>query len=101
MSTYNHLDVSERNGVTITRFKSNHFLLCDECVVRDIGVELDTLAGQRDGPRLIVDFVGVEDLSSLMLGKLVRLRTKMAGSRGKLFLCGFSPEVREFLTRRC
>ena len=91
-----HLDVSENDDVTIVRFKAHHFLLVDEWMVHDIGSELDKLANEQDGSKLIVDFVGVEDLSSLMLGKLVKLRVKMAAKKGQLVLCGFSPEVREF-----
>ena len=95
-SNYNHLDVSARDAVTMVRFKAQHFLLVEERVVREIGSEFDALVSGQDGPKLIVDFVGVEDLSSLMLGKLVKLRTQMAAKKGHLVLCGFSPEVREF-----
>ena len=92
----NHLDVSENDDVTIVRFKAHHLLLVDEYIVREIGSELDKLASGQDGCKLIVDFVGVEDLSNLMLGQLVKLRVKMATNRGKLVLCGLSPKVREF-----
>ena len=96
MTSYNHLDVSERDGVAVVRFKAGHFLLVDEWIVRDIGSELGKLVKGKDGSKLIVDFVGVEDLSSLMLGQLVKLRVKMAAKKGRLVLCGLSPEVREF-----
>ena len=95
MSSYNHLDVSENGDVTTVRFKRDQ-LLVDESVVRNIGSELDKLATGQDRRKLIIDSFGVEDISSLMLGQLVRLRTKMAAKKGQLVLCGVSPEVREF-----
>lgn len=97
LSSYNHLDVSQRDDATIVRFKASHFLLVDEWVVLDIGSELINLVGGQDSCKLIVDFFGVEDLSSLMLGQLVKLRTKMAAKKGQLILCGLTLEVREFL----
>lgn len=101
MSSHGHLEVSENGNVTIVHFKAQHFLLVDEWIVCDIGRELQELADGR-GPtgqgssKLIVNFVGVEDLSSLMLGQLMKLRVKMAANKGRLVLCGFSAEVREF-----
>jgi len=96
MSTCQYLDVSKNGDVTVVRFRQRH-LLVDEGIVQSIGTELHALANGNEGPKLIVDFVGVLDLSSLMLGKLVKLRTKMAANRGKLILCGLSPEVWEYL----
>ncbi len=97
ISSSNHLDVSENADVIIVRFDAKgHYLLVEEQVVRDIGNELEKLASGHGGSKLIVDLVGVEDVSSLMLGQLVKLRTKMAAKKGQLVLCGFSPEVREF-----
>ena len=93
----NHLKVSENGDVTIVRFNAHRFLLVDEWIVYEIGNELDKLANGKVGSKLIMDFIGVEDLSSLMLGKLVKLRTKMAATKGQLVLCGLSPDVREFL----
>ena len=95
MSSYNHLDVSERNGLTIVRFKGDP-LLVDESIVYAVSNEFQTwwIARCR---KLIVNFLGVADLSNLMLGLLVMLRKKLAAKRGQLVLCGLSPEVREFL----
>ena len=95
-SAYQYLDVSKKGDVIVARFKQRH-LLVDEVIVQCIGAELFELAEGKDRPKLIVDFVGVLDLCSLMLGKLVTLRKKMAANRGQLVLCGLSPEVWEYL----
>jgi hypothetical protein len=47
MSTYHHLDVSERDGMTIVRFKGHH-LLVDVLVINGVGSELDELANGQD-----------------------------------------------------
>ena len=95
MSTDQHLDVSERDDMTIVRFKGCR-LLVDALVVNGVGRELGDLASGQDCRTLIVDFAGVEDVSSAVLGLLVMLRKKMAFKKGQLVLCGLSPEVREF-----
>ena len=96
MSGYNHLDVSEHDDVTIVRFKGRP-LLVNDSVLAGIGNALGDLTDAPESCKLIVDFGGVEDVSSAMLGILVMLRNNMAVSRGQLVLCGLSPEVREFV----
>ena len=95
MRTYHHLDVLEHGDIIVVRVKVRHFL-ADAWIVNAIGSGLDELADRSDCRKLIVDFVGVEDLSSLMLGLLVKLRKKMAGKEGQLVLCGLSPNLRKF-----
>ena len=96
MPTNRYLDVSNRGEVIVIRFKQRH-LLVDEVIVYDIGDELCALADGQPNPKLIVDFAGVLDLSSLMLGKLVKLRAKMAANHGQLVLFGLGPDVWEYL----
>ena len=96
MCVTQYLDVATKDDVTVVRFKQRH-LLVDENIVHGIGAELYALINGREHPKLIVDFSGVLDLSSLMLGKLVKLRARTAASRGRLVLCGLSPELWEYL----
>lgn len=95
MSTYRYLDVLKYEDVIVVCFKGHH-LLVSECVVTTVGDELDDVTDQPECHQLIVDFHGVEDVSSVLLGILVMTRKKMAVKRGHLILCGLGPEVREF-----
>ena len=95
MPTYQHLTVSEYDDVMVVRFRGQH-LIVSQWIVNKIGSELDEVADRPGCRKLVVDFFGVVDLSSFMLGLVVMLRKKMASKKGHLVLCGLSPEVREF-----
>ena len=95
MVAFQHIDVAEEGGTFWVRFKRHH-LLVEEYVVRGIGQELRELASRIDCQKVVVDFVGVEDVSSYMIGQLVMLRKLMAAKKGKVALRGLSSEVREF-----
>ena len=96
MTTSCYLDLTQHDGVTVGHFKSPHFLLVEEYQVLEIGRDLLALADEQEGTRLILDFSEVQDLSSLMLGQLMKLRVRVAANRGRLVLCGLSPDVQEF-----
>ncbi|MCE9532645.1 MAG: STAS domain-containing protein [Planctomycetes bacterium] len=49
-----------------------------------------------DGRRkIILNFSNVDFLSSAALGKLITFNRKVQNVRGKLILCGISPDIRE------
>jgi anti-anti-sigma regulatory factor len=96
MSPFQHCDVLHNDDVTLIRFNRHH-LLVDDLLVQRIGDELKSVVSRPECRKLIVDFVSVEDLSSLMLGQLVMLRRNMATKKGRMILCGLVTEVREFL----
>jgi len=89
------LDVFEQSGIFVVRFRRHHFLV-DEWVIRSIGDELKEVAARPECRKVVVDFTGVEDLSSFMVGQLVMLRKRMAAKKGQVVLCGLSAEVQEF-----
>ena len=68
----------------------------DEWIVRSISDELKDVVDRVECCKLLVDFVNVEDFSSLMLGQLLTLRKRMATKAGSVILCGLSPKVRKF-----
>src|SRR4051794_41080317 len=75
--SFQQIDVSSSGEAHVVRFRQTG-LLVDEFLVREIGDDFSRLAQQPECRRLIVDFTGVEDLSSYMLGRLVMLRKLMA-----------------------
>ena len=94
MSIYQHLDVSQNGDIIVVRFKV-HDLLVNGGVVKDIGSELGEVTDRPDCRKLVVDFFGVVNLSSVLLGLMVTLHEKMASKQGQLVLCGLRPAVRE------
>jgi len=91
--TYRHLDVEKSGDVIVVRL-GNHRLL-DELTANKISDELFGVADRPDCNRLLVDFSGVAQLSSMMLAKLVTLHKKMEPKGEKLRLCGINAHLRK------
>jgi anti-sigma B factor antagonist len=85
--------VSKRGNVTLVRFGEHRIL--NEVAIDLIGDELYGVADRPDCCKLLLNFAGVEYLSSLMLGKLVMLKKKIESQGGKLKLCDIGPEIGE------
>jgi anti-anti-sigma factor len=87
------LVVSRHQGVTVAGFRNAAVL--DALAVEAIAAELYALVDERAERRLILDFDGVELLSSQMLGVLLSLHKKAGAIRGKVVVCGLRPRVRQ------
>ena len=90
-SIYHHLGVWKHDDKTIVRFGDHRIL--DELTVKKISDELLSVAEGVKCRYLIVNFTGVNGLSTLMLGKLLTLRKIMAAKSGRLILCEIAPEI--------
>jgi anti-sigma B factor antagonist len=90
---YHHLGVWKRGDVLIVRFGDHQIL--DEATVQKISDELYAVADREDCHHLLLNFASVTHVTSLMLGKLLMLRRKMAAKGGKLKLYDVEPEVRD------
>ncbi len=86
-----HLETSKHGNAVVVRFGGCRIL--DEHAVNSIGLELFAVADRDDVRCLILNFCGVEGLSSLMLGKILMLRSEMTSKGGALMLCGLRPEL--------
>ena len=86
-----HLKVSKHGDAMVVRFAECHIL--DEFAVNVFDAELSGVADRDDIHRLILDFSGVNRLSSLMIHKIVMLSREMASKGGELVLCGLGPEL--------
>lgn len=87
-----HIDLDEADGVRVVRFRDRR--LYDDRTVREAADQiLGAVAG--GGPvRLLIDFSGVDLVSSSLLGKLILLQRRVDASGGRLRLCEMSPTVR-------
>lgn len=95
-SLYRHLGVWREGDVTVVRFGDHHIL--DEMTVGKLGDELYGIATRPDCAKLLISFVGVEHLTSLMLGRLLMLKRRMEAKPGRFMLCEMEPVVYEIFT---
>ncbi len=77
--------IEKQGRITIMRFKESDIL--DQINIQEIGEEMYKVVDAEPGIKLIVDFRGVEYLSSTALGKLITLKRKVDTQKGKLLLC--------------
>lgn len=92
MSEFKHIRTEMRDGVRIVRFTASRML--DEMQIQEIAQELGTLV-DSNGPRLLVDFTGVEFITSAMLGKLISLQRKVRQQSGMFGFCSIGEQVME------
>jgi anti-anti-sigma factor len=87
------LGVRKVGGVTIIRFGEHRIL--DEASVKKFGDELFQVAERSDCKNVLLNFTGVDGLSSAMLGVMLMLRKKINEKQGKLKLCLVGPPIME------
>lgn len=89
------IQVVERDGVTIARVRLEAIL--NEAQVRAFGQALLALA-DVPGRRVILNFLGLQQLTSLALGGLIRLHKRLAESGGELCLADIDPRIYELFS---
>src|SRR4051812_23061131 len=87
------LEVEQLGDVTIAKLTARKIL--DEETTVLIGNQLLGLVKTHGCRKLILNFVNVERLASVMLGKLVALNRQMGAVGGRMVLCRISPPVYE------
>jgi anti-sigma B factor antagonist len=87
------LEVEQIGEITVAKFTARHLL--DEEKMRTIARQLRSL-GEEVGHRpLVLNFGGVERLSTELLGGLVALQRRVQEKGGRLALCKIHPQVYE------
>jgi anti-sigma B factor antagonist len=87
------LEVAEVGEVTIVRFNERKIL--DAAAIEELGEELFALVEEDNRKKLLLNFTGVEFLSSAALNKLIILDKKVKANGGRLKLCQVRPEIAE------
>ena len=90
------LELEQVGEITVIRITNKR--LVDDAIVDVVGRELLRLAGDPGRARMLLDFRGVESLSTGVLSVLLSLRQRLLAQGGRLALCGLRPEVREVFT---
>ena len=93
MATYRRLDVKEVGEVAVVRFRDQKIL--DDLNIQELGQELFGLVEGENRSKLLLNFSGVDFLSSSALGKLITLDKKVKAAGGMLKLCRIRPEIYE------
>jgi anti-anti-sigma factor len=93
MNVNRRLNVSEVGDVTVVRFVDRRIL--DEANIQEMGQELFQIVEDQGKKQVLLNFSGVEFLSSAALGKLITLDKRVKSHSGKLILSNIRPEIYE------
>jgi len=93
MATQRRLEVSKTGEVSVVTFADQKIL--DEVAIQELGAELFALVEHDNRRTILLDFAGVEFLSSAALGKLITFDRKLKTAKGRLKMCGLTPGILE------
>jgi anti-sigma B factor antagonist len=93
MASHHRLEVAEVGDVSVVRFVDRRIL--DAANIEGLGDELFGLVEAEHRKRLLLNFTGVEFLSSAALNKLIILDKKVKSNGGKLVLSDLRQEIKE------
>ena len=93
MATHRRIDVSKTGDVSVVKFLDRKIL--DEAAIQELGSELFGLVEIDNRKAILLDFDGVEFLSSAALGKLITFDRKLKTAKGRLKMCGISQGILE------
>jgi len=85
------LMIAEVEGVKVVTFQTLSIL--DPIEVEIIGRQLCELVDEQARRKILLDFHKVRQLSSQMLGALIKLDKKSKAIKGKVVLSGLRPEI--------
>ena len=87
------VSVTQQKDIRIVEFTNNRIL--DEANINEIGQTLTHLIEERNNPKLLLDFVTVDHLSSAALGMLINANNKIREANGQLRLTNIKPQILE------
>ena len=93
MAEESRLKVAWDEGVLNIGFSEKNIL--DEGVIQFIGAEITELIESAPNPKLLINFEGIELLSSAALGTLITINNKVSQKQGQLRLANIHPQIYE------
>jgi anti-sigma B factor antagonist len=93
MAEYRRVEIREVGDVTVVRFRDHKII--EDISIQELGQELFQLVEKDQRKKLLLNFSGVDFLSSAALGKLITLDKKMKAAQGVLKFCAIRPEIYE------
>ena len=91
MAAKQRIDVSESAAISVVRFKDHKII--DPEAIQQLGEELFALVEEEEREKIVLNFSGVEFLSSAALGKLIPFDNKAKRLGAKLILTNISAEI--------
>ena len=88
-----HLTVIQQDDINVVRFADRKIL--EELSIREIEEELFSLVRSIPEIKLLLNFSGVEHLSSAALGMLINLQKEVGKNGGELKLSDINPQIFE------
>lgn len=85
---------SSQSGA-LTRVEFTERSIIDEVVIQQIGQQIVALVEAQQAPKLLLDFSGVQHLSSAALGVLITVNSKVKARGGKMALCQIAKPIFE------
>jgi len=92
MSTYQHLKLSKDGQALVVHFVDRQIAGVTPFAV---GQELHAMTMEEECGNVVLDFSGVDFLTSEMLGKVVVLNKRLRQKGGTLSLRGLCPQIRQ------
>ena len=93
MPSHRRIDVAKVGDVTVVTFVDKKIL--EEAGIQELGAELFSLVEHDNRKSILLNFTGVEFLSSAALGKLITLDRKVKSNKGRLKMSNIRPEILE------
>ena len=93
MTSPERIVVVDVDRATVVRFVDKKII--DIAEIEQLGAELLALVEVQQKDQLLLNFEGVEFLSSAALNKLITLHTKVKSVGGKVMICSLDPQIRE------
>lgn len=93
MSEYRRLDVKEVGDVTVIRFRDHKIV--EDLNIQELAQEMFQLVEKDRHEKILLNFSGVDFLSSAALGKLITMDKKVKAAGGLLKLSNIKPEIYE------
>lgn len=87
------LVITFRDDVLVVEFTDGRIV--DQDTITQISEQLNSIIEQRRGLRILIDFAGVQQMSSSALGFLVSFTKKLDAIGGQLKLCNIQPQIYE------
>ncbi len=93
MAGYRRLQITDVSEVCVVRFRDQKII--EDINIQEWGQELFHLVDVENRQKVLLNFAGVDFLSSAALGKLITLDKKVKARSGVLKLCNIRPEIYE------
>jgi anti-anti-sigma factor len=96
MSTKRRIMVADEGPVSVVRFIDRKIV--DSASIEQLGEELNSLVLVDNRNVILLNFEGVEFMSSAALNKLISLNSQVKKVQGRLKLCNLRAEIKEVFT---